>query len=179
MAKPSPPGSGNRKLKSVADEIGIDLFSSPFDHSSVDFLEQMDVPVYKVASFENVDLPLLRKVASTGKPVIMSTGMASLAEIDEAVRTLRDAGCEQLALLKCTSAYPALPESMNLRTIPHLSKAFNVPAGLSDHTLDSAVCNHVGSSRRVYHRKTFYAVAFGAWPGQRIFAGTTGVQANG
>ncbi len=133
------PWEWQSKLKAVADDLGLDLFSSPFDASAVDFLEEMDVPVYKVASFENVDLPLLRKIAKTGKPVIMSTGMATLAEIDEAVQTLRDAGCRQLALLKCTSAYPALPEDMNLRTIPHLADAFGVPVGLSDHTLGVAV----------------------------------------
>ncbi len=127
------------KLKKIADEIGITLFSTPFDATAVDFLEDMGVPAYKVASFENVDLPLLRKIASTGKPVIMSTGMATLAELDEAVRTLHEAGCRQLALLKCTSAYPAPPEDMNLRTIPHLAQAFGVAAGLSDHTLDNAV----------------------------------------
>jgi N-acetylneuraminate synthase len=99
----------------------------------------MNVPAYKIASFELVDTELLKKVAATGKPVIMSTGMATLAEINEAVRTLGDAGCTQLALLKCTSAYPSLPEDMNLRTIPHLAEAFHVPVGLSDHTLGIAV----------------------------------------
>ena len=127
------------KLKQVADEHELHLFSSPFDHSAVDFLESMNVPAYKVASFELVDLPLLRKIAGTGKPIIMSTGMASLAEIDEAVQTVRDAGTTQVALLKCTSAYPALPEEANLRTIPHLAKYFDVPVGLSDHTLGSTV----------------------------------------
>lgn len=127
------------KLKRVADEVGLDLFSTPFDDSAVDFLERMNVPAYKVASFENGDLPLLRKVAATGKPMIVSTGMATLAEIDELVQTIRAAGGEQLALLKCTSVYPAPPEEMNLRTIPHLAEAFGVPAGLSDHTLGSVV----------------------------------------
>jgi len=127
------------KLKQVADKLGLHLFSSPFDHSAVDFLESMDVPAYKVASFELVDLPLLRKIAETGKPIIMSTGMASLAEIDEAVQTVRSAGATQIALLKCTSAYPALPEEANLRTIPHLAQSFDVPAGLSDHTMGTAV----------------------------------------
>ncbi len=122
------------KLKEVAQGLGMDLFSTPFDASAVDFLEAMDVPCYKVASFEIVDIPLLKKVAGAGKPVIMSTGMATLAEIEEAVDTLREAGCEQLALLKCTSAYPAPVEEMNLRTIPHLAEAFHVPVGLSDHT---------------------------------------------
>jgi sialic acid synthase SpsE len=99
----------------------------------------MNVPAYKVASFELVDLPLLRKIAATGKPIIMSTGMATLAEIDEAVQTVRCAGATQIALLKCTSAYPAMPEEANIQTIPHLSQAFGVVAGLSDHTLGSAV----------------------------------------
>jgi len=127
------------KLKQVADKLGLHLFSSPFDHTAVDFLEDMNVPAYKVASFELVDLPLLRKIATTGKPIIMSTGMGSLAEIDEAVQTVRRNGAKQIALLKCTSAYPAVPEEANLNTIPHLAQAFGVPAGLSDHTLGSAV----------------------------------------
>lgn len=127
------------KLKAEAEKLGMDCFSTPFDETAVDFLEQMDVPAHKIASFELVDTELLNKVAATRKPVIMSTGMATLAEIDEAVRTLRAGGCTQLALLKCTSAYPSLPEDMNLRTIPHLSEAFGVPAGLSDHTLGIAV----------------------------------------
>ena len=122
-------------LKRAAEDLGMALFSSPFDHTAVDFLESLDMPAYKVASFEVVDLPLLRRMAATGRPVIMSTGMATLGEIDEAVRTLRQAGCTELSLLKCTSAYPANPLDMNLRTIPHLAEAFGVPAGLSDHTL--------------------------------------------
>jgi len=127
------------KLKQVADEVGIDCFSTAFDSTAVDFLEKIGVGVHKIASFENTDLPLLRKVASTGKPAILSTGMATLAEIDESVCTLREAGCEQLLLLKCTSAYPAPPEAMHLRTMPHLADAFGVPVGLSDHTLGTAV----------------------------------------
>ena len=127
------------KLKKIANDLGMDLFSTPFDHTAVVFLEDMDVPVYKVASLELVDIPLLRKIAQTGKPIIMSTGMATLAEIDEAVSAIREAGGNQLALLKCTSAYPAPPDEMNLRSILHLSEAFNVPAGLSDHTLGIAV----------------------------------------
>lgn len=126
------------KLKKIADDIGIALFSTPFDPTSVDFLEEMDVPAYKIASFEIVDLPLIRYIAEQGKPIILSTGMATLAEIDEAVRTIREAGNDQIALLKCTSAYPAPPEEMNLRTIPHLAAAFGVPVGLSDHTLGIA-----------------------------------------
>ena len=127
------------KLKAAAEKLGMHCFSTPFDETALDFLEEMKVPAHKIASFELVDTQLLKKVAATGKPVIMSTGMATLADIDEAVRTLREAGCTQLALLKCTSAYPSLPEDMNLRTIPHLAEAFHVPVGLSDHTLGVAV----------------------------------------
>ncbi len=127
------------RLKALANGLGMECFSTPFDATAVDFLETMDVPCYKVASFEVVDIPLLKKIASTGKPVIMSTGMACLAEIDEAVTTLRENGTRELALLKCTSAYPAPPEEANLRTIPHLAQAFTCVAGLSDHTLGSSV----------------------------------------
>lgn len=127
------------RLKQLADDLAIDLFSTPFDDSAVDFLESMAVPAHKIASFEVVDTALLKKIAATGKPIIMSTGMATLSEIDEAVSTLEQAGATQLVLLKCTSAYPAEPKDMNLRTIPHLSAAFGVPAGLSDHTLGIAV----------------------------------------
>ncbi|MBP62392.1 MAG: pseudaminic acid synthase [Planctomycetaceae bacterium] len=127
------------KLKQVAEDLGMHCFSTPFDNSAVDFLEEMDVPVFKVASFEVVDLPLLRRIAAAGKPVIMSTGMASLSEISDAVTTLREGGVRDLALLKCTSAYPASPTGMNLRTIPHLAEAFGAPAGLSDHTLGISV----------------------------------------
>lgn len=123
------------KLKDVAEELNIDLFSTAFDPTAVDFLEEMDVPVHKVASFEIVDIPLIEKMARTGKPLIISTGMANLGEIEEAVQAARNAGASEIALLKCTSAYPAPPEEMNLRTIPHLSEAFGVPVGLSDHTL--------------------------------------------
>lgn len=110
-------------------------FSSPFDASAVDFLETLDVPVYKIASFENTDHPLLCKVAQTGKPVIMSTGVATLADIDAAVRVLKEAGCQDLVLLKCTSSYPASPENTNLRTIPHMRYTYGCPVGLSDHTM--------------------------------------------
>ncbi|MGV3585806.1 MAG: pseudaminic acid synthase [Adhaeribacter sp.] len=118
-----------------ATQKGMVAFSSPFDETAVDFLESLAVPCYKIASFENTDLPLLKKVAATGKPVIMSTGVATLADIDEGVRTLREYGCQQLILLKCTSTYPATPENTNLRTIPHLAQLFNCPVGLSDHTM--------------------------------------------
>jgi N-acetylneuraminate synthase len=127
------------KLKELADVLEIDLFSTPFDETAVEFLEVMNVSAFKIASFEIVDLPLLRRVAATEKPIIMSTGMATLAEIDEAVEVIKLERDHQLALLKCTSAYPALPEEMNLQTIPHMAAAFHVPVGLSDHTLNSAV----------------------------------------
>lgn len=127
------------KLKTIAEDLGLDLFSTTFDPTAVDFLEEMGVPVHKVASFEIVDIPLIEKMARTGKPLIISTGMATLGEIEEAIQAARNAGATQIALLKCTSAYPALPEEMNLRTIPHLAQAFNVPVGLSDHTLGIAV----------------------------------------
>ena len=127
------------RLKEVADSLSIALLSTPFDETAIDFLEKINLPAHKVASFELVDLPLIRKVAQTGKPTIMSTGMASSEEIDEAVRAFREAGGTQLALLKCTSAYPAPPEEMNLRTIPDMAARFGVPSGLSDHTLGIAV----------------------------------------
>ena len=127
------------KLKEIADNLDIDLFSTPFDDTAVDFLEAMEVPAYKIASFEIVDLPLIKRVAQTDKPIIMSTGMATLAEIEEAVSVIREAGNSQIGLLKCTSAYPAPPEAINLSTIPQLSRAFGVPVGLSDHTLGTAV----------------------------------------
>jgi pseudaminic acid synthase len=126
------------KLKQVADSLGMQLFSSPFDSTAVDFLEKMDVPAYKLASFELVDLPLIQRMASTGKPLIVSTGMATLEEIGEALQTARQAGASQIALLKCTSAYPAAPEEMNLRTIPELARRFALPVGLSDHTMGIA-----------------------------------------
>lgn len=123
------------RLKRAADDLGLDLFSSPFDATAVDFLERMNVPAYKVASFEIVDIPLIQKIARTGKPMIMSTGMATLDEIEEAIKAARDAGALEIALLKCTSAYPAAVEEMNLRTIPELARQFDVPVGLSDHTM--------------------------------------------
>lgn len=127
------------KLKAIANKIGIDLFSAAVDPTSVDFLEEMDVPVHKVGSFEIVDLPLIEKMARTDKPLIISTGMSTLAEIDEAVLVARKAGATQIILLKCTSAYPARSEEMNLKTIPHLAQAFYVLVGLSDHTFGIAV----------------------------------------
>ncbi len=127
------------ELQEIAHDLGLDFFSSPFDASAVEFLEDLDVPVYKIASFENVDLPLIRRIAATGKPTIMSTGMATLGEIEEAVRAFRDAGGTELALLACTSSYPAPPEEMHLRRIPHLAETFDVVSGLSDHTLGTEV----------------------------------------
>jgi N-acetylneuraminate synthase len=114
-------------------------FSTPFDESAVDFLESLDVPAYKIASFENVHLPLIRKVAATGKPMIISTGMATAAEIDDAVRAAREAGCKDLVLLKCTSTYPATPENSNVLTIPHLRALHGCEVGLSDHTMGVGV----------------------------------------
>jgi len=127
------------RLKRAAQDLGMDLFSTPFDGTAVDFLEKMNVPAYKVASFELVDMPLIQKIAATGKPVIISTGMGTVEEIEEAVQTARAAGAKEIALLKCTSAYPAPAEEMNLRTIPELARRFGVPAGLSDHTMGIAV----------------------------------------
>lgn len=133
------PWDWHRPLMEEATSLGLDFFSTPFDAQAVDLLEELNVPAYKIASFENIDLALIRLVASTGKPLIMSTGMASLAELDDAVRVIREAGCTQLALLKCTSAYPAPPDEMNLRTLPHLGEAFGVVTGLSDHTMGLGV----------------------------------------
>ncbi len=127
------------KLKDMADEMGLALFSSPFDLSSVDFLEKMDVPAYKVASFEINDIPLIRKIAETGKPVILSTGIAYLGDIELALKTCREAGNEKVILLKCTSAYPAPYEDIHLRAMASLGAAFDCMVGLSDHTMGSAV----------------------------------------
>jgi pseudaminic acid synthase len=118
-----------------ARELGMLCFSSPFDETAVDFLASLDVPAYKIASFENVHLPLIRKAAATGKPLIISTGMATLAEIEDAVKAARDAGCRDLILLKCTSTYPATPKSSNVLTIPDLRERFDCEIGLSDHTM--------------------------------------------
>lgn len=122
-------------LVTAARDIEIDIFSTAFDPSAVDFLEDLSTPVHKIASFEIVDIPLIEKMAKTGKPLIISTGMASIGEIEEAIQAARNAGAEQIALLKCTSVYPAPYEELNLKTIPHMSEAFGVPVGLSDHTL--------------------------------------------
>ena len=117
-----------------ARTLGLIAFSTPFDETAVDFLESLDVPCYKIASFENTDIGLIRRVASTGKPLVISTGMASVAELDETVRAAREAGCRDLVLLKCTSTYPADPANSNIRTIPHLRELFGCHVGVSDHT---------------------------------------------
>ncbi len=123
------------KLKKEAEKLGLLLFSTPYDKSAADFLSKMDIPAYKIASFELVDIPLIEYIAKKNRPIIMSTGMATLVEIEEAVATVRKLGNNQLVLLKCVSDYPADIEDMNLRTIPDLSETFGLPAGLSDHTL--------------------------------------------
>lgn len=138
-AKASTPWEWHPRLFEYGREIGITVFSSPFDDSAVDLLESLGAPAYKIASFELVDLDLVRRSAMTGKPLIMSTGMASLAEISDAVEAARSVGAKDIVLLKCTSAYPAPPKEINLRTIPHLAKAFDVVAGLSDHTMGIGV----------------------------------------
>ena len=133
------PWEWHPQLKALAEEIGLTLFSTPFDPTAVDFLEKLAVPAYKIASFELVDIPLIQKVARTGKPLILSTGMGTREEIAEAVAAFHDAGGRELALLKCTSAYPSPPASMNLRTLRDLHTRFNVPAGLSDHSMGYTV----------------------------------------
>jgi len=133
------PWEWHKPIFDRAKQLGLVAFSSAFDASSVDFLEDLDVPLYKIASFENTDLPLIRKVASTGKPMIISTGLASVAEISEAVEAARGSGCEDLTLLKTTSSYPASPENTNILTIPHLRDLFGCRVGLSDHTLGIGV----------------------------------------
>jgi pseudaminic acid synthase len=133
------PWEWHKPIFEHARKLGLIPFSTPFDDSAVDFLERLDVPCYKIASFENTDLPLIRRVASTGKPMIVSTGMASVAELDETVRAARKAGCRDLVLLKCTSTYPATPDNTNIRTIPHLRELFGCEVGLSDHTMGTGV----------------------------------------
>lgn len=129
------PWEWHKAIFDRAREKGMAAFSSPFDETAVDFLETLDVPAYKIASFENTHHPLLRKVAATGKPVIVSTGVATIADIDECVRILKQSGCKDVILLKCTSTYPATPENTNLLTIPHLRQLHNCIVGLSDHTM--------------------------------------------
>ena len=133
------PWEWHKPIFDRARELGIIAFSTPFDDTAVDFLESLDVPCYKIASFENTDLPLIRRVAATGKPLIISTGMASVAELDETVRAAREAGCKDLVLLKCTSTYPATAANTNILTIPHLRELFNCEVGLSDHTMGVGV----------------------------------------
>ena len=138
-AKAYTPWEWHGPIMERARQHGLLCFSSPFDESAVDFLEELDVPAYKIASFENNHLPLIRRVAATGKPLIISTGMASLADLEQAVSTARAAGCRDLVLLKCTSTYPATPANTNIRTIPHLRELFGCEVGLSDHTMGVGV----------------------------------------
>lgn len=133
------PWEWHRPIFDRATELGMTAFSTPFDATAVDFLEELNVPCYKIASFENTDIQLIRRVAATGKPLIMSTGMATVAELDESVRAAREAGCRDLILLKCTSTYPATAGNTNIRTIPHMRELFGCEVGLSDHTMGSGV----------------------------------------
>ncbi|MEA3493462.1 MAG: pseudaminic acid synthase [Candidatus Margulisiibacteriota bacterium] len=164
------PWKWHKDLKKVAEDEGVALFSTPFDKSAVDFLQEQDVPVYKVASFELVDIPLLKYIAQTGKPVIMSTGMANLQEIKEAVAALRKHGCEDLVLLKCVSSYPADPSDMNIKTIEDLRERFKVHVGLSDHSLGIGVAiasvvlgakvieKHFTISRKIKNPDSFFSI---------------------
>jgi N-acetylneuraminate synthase len=133
------PWEWHKPIFDRARELGIIAFSTPFDDTAVEFLESLDVPCYKIASFENTDLPLIRRVAATGKPLIISTGMASIAELDDTVRAARGAGCNDLILLKCTSTYPAAASNTNILTIPHMRELFGCEVGLSDHTMGVGV----------------------------------------
>lgn len=133
------PWEWHKPIFDKCKELGLICFSTPFDETAVDFLESLDVPCYKIAAFENTDIPLIRKIAKTKKPMIISTGMATVAELDETVRAAREEGCDDIILLKCTSTYPALPENSNLRTIPHMRELFKCQVGLSDHTLGIGV----------------------------------------
>jgi N-acetylneuraminate synthase len=133
------PWEWHKPIFERARKLGMIPFSTPFDETAVDFLEGLGAPCYKIASFENTDIPLVRKVASTGKPMIVSTGMATVAELDETVRAAREAGCRDLVLLKCTSTYPASPENTNIQTIPHMRELFGCEVGLSDHTMGVGV----------------------------------------
>ena len=133
------PWEWHKPIFDRARELGIIAFSTPFDYTAVDFLESLDVPCYKIASFENTDLPLIRRVAATGKPLIISTGMATVAELDETVGAAREAGCDNLILLKCTSTYPASATNTNILTIPHMRELFGCEVGLSDHTMGIGV----------------------------------------
>ncbi|PIW67137.1 MAG: pseudaminic acid synthase [Candidatus Omnitrophica bacterium CG12_big_fil_rev_8_21_14_0_65_42_8] len=164
------PWSWFKKLKALADDLGIVFFSTAFDESSVDFLEKINVPFHKIASFELVDLPLIRYAAATKKPLILSTGMATVSEIKEAVAAARQGGAKQVILLKCVSSYPAKPEDMNLRTIPDMKKMFNCPVGLSDHTMGIAISvsavpfgvqmieKHINLSRKIKTPDSFFSI---------------------
>ena len=172
------PWEWHAPIKALAAELGLGWFSTPFDGSAVDFLAALDAPAYKIASFELVDVPLLKRAAATGKPIILSTGMATLAEIEEAVSTLRGAGCTELVLLKCTSAYPATPAEMDLRTIPHLVKTFGTcwPVGpLNGHRRGG----DGSGARRVPDRKAPDDLAIGRRPRQRLLARTLRVPRDG
>ncbi|CAN7182098.1 pseudaminic acid synthase [Rossellomorea sp. LjRoot5] len=133
------PWEWHKPIFDKARELGMIPFSTPFDDTAVEFLEELGVSMYKIASFENTDIPLIKKVASTGKPMIISTGMASVAELDETVKAAKEAGCKDLILLKCTSTYPATPENTNISTIPHMRELFKVQVGVSDHTMGTGV----------------------------------------
>ena len=168
--KASTPWFWLKKLKRIADDLGIVFFATAFDKSSVDFLEELDVPIHKIASFELVDLPLIEYVGKTKKPLILSTGMATIKEIKEAVLTARKAGVKDITLLKCITSYPAQPEDFNLKTIPDMEKKFGFPVGISDHTLGigvsiAAVClgailveKHFTLSRRIRTLDSFFSI---------------------
>lgn len=147
------PWEWHKPMFEKARELGLIIFSTPFDETSVDFLEDLGVSAYKIASFENTDHPLLKKVAQTGKPMIVSTGLASLADLGDSVNVIRENGCDELILLKCTSTYPSSPENTNLMTIPHMSQLFNCHVGLSDHTkgIGAAIAS-VGIGARVIEK---------------------------
>jgi pseudaminic acid synthase len=159
-----------KELKKIAEDLGLVFFATAFDKTAVDFLEDLDVPIHKIASFELVDLPLIEYIAKTKKPLILSTGMATLKEIKEAVDTAKKAGTKDIILLKCVSSYPARPEEMNLRTIPDMAKRFNLPVGLSDHTIGvatsiAAVClgaklveKHFCLSRKIETPDSFFSL---------------------
>ncbi len=148
------PWDWHEPLMKLARTLGITMFSTPFDGTAVELLEGLDVPAYKIASFELVHLPLIRRVAATGRPMILSTGMGTREEIDEAVAAARDAGCTELALLRCNSAYPAPSEAMDLRTIPATAERYDVPVGLSDHTLGITVATTAARWVRASSRST-------------------------
>ena len=167
------------RLMTIARDLGLHAFATPFDSTAVNFLESLGVPAYKIASFELVNLPLLTRVARTGKPIILSTGMATLDEIAEAVQAVRAAGGRQLALLKCTSAYPALPVAMNLRTLPHLAETFGVPVGLSDHSLSPCVPVAAVALGAAIVEKHLHALPVRAWLRRGLLVGAGRVPDDG